>query len=900
MLGDTVSGHARVTVLRGEAGVGKSALLDYVSGQVEGWHVATAAGVESEMELAYSGLHQLCAPMLTRLDRLPAPQRDALATVFGLTAGQVPDRFFVAIGTLSLLADVAERRPLVCLVDDAQWLDQASAQILGFVARRLLVERIALVAAVRTGLGDDVLSGLPELPISGLDDSAARALLLDNVHGPLDATVCDRIVAESRGNPLALLELPRTWNAADLAGGFGLPGSQPVPSRIELSYVTRIRQLPPDSQLLVLIAASEPLGDAALLHRAVEALGLDMAAANPVVDAGLLKLGWRVEFTHPLVRSAAYRAAAPEDRRRVHSVLAEVTDPETDPDRRAWHRARATPGPGEEVAAELERSAGRAQARGGIAAAAAFLQRAVALTVDPARRAQRALAAAGTTLQAGDFDAALGLLAAAEAGSVDEFGRARVALVRGYIAAASDSRADAARLLLDAARRLEPFDLDLARKTYLIAWGVATVTGQRAKEDPRLEICGAIRALPPPLTPRPLDMFLDSLASLILDGLPTAASALQQVAKLLIQIPLEDVLLWGWMATFVNCAIWDHEGWHAIAVRQVQLVRDAGALAMLPAHLSSLGAAVAWTGDFAGAESLVTEAERVAAATRSHYGSYIALQLRALEGREAVASTAIASAINEAGLGRQGMGATQANWAAAVLYNGLGRYDEALAAARQATEDTLEPFISPFALPELVEAAARIGNAELAGDALERLAGTTQPSGTDFALGIEARCRAMLTDGREADELYRDAIHRLSRTRLRPELARAHLVHGEWLRRQGRRVDARERLSTAYDMFLAIGMEAFAERTRRELAATGERVRKRIVAGAPDQLTPQEQQIARLARDGLSNPEIGAQLFLSARTVEWHLRHVFTKVGITSRRQLRAALDQTSGLEATT
>ena len=879
-------------VLRGEAGVGKSALLGYLSDRVAGWQVARAAGVESEMELAYAGLHQLCAPLLEHLERLPVPQRDALATIFGLSSGPAPDRFLVGLATLTLLAEVAEAQPLVCLVDDAQWLDQASAQVLGFVGRRLLAERVALVYAARTGIGDDVLAGLPELSIGGLGDRDARALLLDNVYGPLDAAVCDQIVSESHGNPLALLELPRTWNAAALAGGFGLPGNQPVVSKIEQSYVRRLRQLPANTKLLVLTAAAEPLGDPVLFHRAAQALGVDMAAVSPAVDAGLLKVGGRVEFAHPLVRSAAYRSAAAEDRYRAHRALAKATDAEADPDRRAWHLAQATPGPGEAVAAELERSAGRAQARGGVAAAAAFLQRAVALTVDPARRAERALAAAEASFQAGAFDAALGLLDTAEAGPLDEFQRARMDLVRGHVAFASGLLGEAPALLLQAARRLEPFDLELARRTYLTAWGAAFVaTGYLEGGSVFLEIRRAVQALPRrPGAPHPVDLLLDGLAQLSTDGHAAATPTLQRAANALADVSVEDVLGWGWMATAASNAVWDNDGAHAISARQVQLVRDAGALAELPLHLSALGLASAWIGDFAGAGALMAEADSVSAATGSPAGPWVALRLRALQGTEAEASAAIASAMTQAAAGGK-VFATYAYWAAAVLYNGLARYQEAASAAQQATSNTFEYWVSVWALPELVEAAARVGDTQLARDAFERLAETTQPAGTDFALGIEARSRALLSDGAAADLLYREAIERLGRTRLRPELARAHLLYGEWLRREGRRVDAREQLRTAHDLFLAIGMEAFAERTHRELVATGEKVRKRGPE-TREGLTAQEEQVARLARDGLSNPEIGAQLFLSARTVEWHLRKVFTKLDISSRRQLRVALPE--------
>jgi DNA-binding CsgD family transcriptional regulator len=608
------------------------------------------------------------------------------------------------------------------------------------------------------------------------------------------------------------------------------------------------------------------------------------------VEAGLVEFGGRVRFRHPLVRSVVYRSASYHDRRAVHAALAEVTDPAADPDRRAWHRAQAATGPDEEVAAELERSAGRAQTRGGLAAAAAFLERSVALTADPARLAERILAAAMASMQAGAFGKTLELLATAEAGLLDEFQRARADLVRGSVAFASGFSSDAPPLLLQAARRLEPFDLELARETYLTAWRAAINRGHSAGGDVLPEICRAVRALPPLQgTPRPVDLLIDGLALLGTDGRAAAIPTLQRAAKAHTDMRVEDVLRWG--SVSVNAAVWDDEGMHAVTARHVQLARDAGALAQLPIYLSALGIATAWTGDFASTASLIAEADTVAAAIGSPTAPFTEMRLRSLQGREAEASELIGHTIEQAATGGQGQAANLAHWAAAVLHNSLGRYEEAVQAARQAASDTFDPWIFTWALPELVEAAVRAGDTELAHDGLARLAETTQACGTDWALGVEARCRALLSDGAAADELYREAIDRLGRTQVRTELARAHLLYGEWLRREGRRTDARGRLRTAYDMLAAIGMEAFAERARRELVATGETVRKRSVETVTT-LTAQETSIARLAGDGLTNPEIGARLFLSARTVEWHLRKIFAKLGIGSRRELNAALAQ--------
>ncbi len=705
----------------------------------------------------------------------------------------------------------------------------------------------------------------------------ARALLEGALAAPLDKQVRDLIIAETRGNPLALLELPRGLTTAELAGGFGLPGAAPLADRIEDSYRRQLDALPDQTRQLVQLAAADPSGDQNLVWRAAGRLGIPAQAAGPAEEAGLVEFGLQVRFRHPLARSVAYRSASLAYRRQIHGALAEVTDPLADPDRRAWHRAQAAAGPDEEVAAELERCAGRAQARGGLAAAAAFLERSVALTADPSSRTERILAAAMASMQAGSFGQALELLATADAGRLDEFQHARVGLLRGHVAFASGLGSDAPALLLNAATRLKPFDLELARETYLTAWNAACFTAHLDEGAILVEVSRAVRALPPPgADPGPRDLLLDGLALLITEGHAAAIPVLKRAAEAHAGLPVEEVLRWG--SVSAHGAMWDLEGMHATYVRQVQLIRDAGELAHLPLYLSRLAIATAWMGDFAGAALLIAECHSAAAATGSQIGTYALLRLRALQGAETETSALIA-------------GGTEPyeQWAAAVLYNGLARYEEATTAARQATAEKFDPWMSMWALPELVEAAARGGDAELARDGLERLAETTQPCGIDLPLGLEARCRALLSDGAAADDLYREAVHRLSRTRIRPELARAHLLYGEWLRRQGRRIDAREQLRTAYDMLAAIGMAAFAERARRELIATGETVRKRSTETITT-LTAQEALIAGLARDGLTNPEIGARLFLSARTVQYHLGKTFAKLSISSRRELPAAL----------
>jgi len=892
------AGESRALVVRGDLGVGKTALLGYVVGQASGCVVARAAGVQSEMELAFAGVHQLCAPMLDHLERLPVPQRDALRTALGISPGSPPDRFLVALAVLSLFSEVAEERPLICLVDDEQWLDRASAQVLGFVARRLRAESVGVVFAARTPSGE--VAGLPELVLEGLSEADARLLLDSVLTGPLDARVRDQIVTETRGNPLALLELVRGSTPAELAGGFGLPGTVALSGTIEESFRRRIHALPAETRRLVLLAAADPIGEPLLVWRAAARLGIRAETATPAADAGLLEFEPRVRFRHPLVRSVSYRSASLQERQDVHRVLAEVTDPGLDPDRRAWHRAHAAPGPDEDVAEELERSAGRAQARGGLAAAAAFLERSAMLTPDPTCRVQRLLAAARGKRDVGALDAALGLLVAVEAGPPDAARTAEVEYLRGQIALMQQRGRDAARLLLSAARRLDSLNAELARETHLEALGTAMWAGDLDNSGCVLEAAKAACAAPPGSEPpRVVDVLLDAFALRLTQGYSAAAPTLTRALGLALAPSCtdDDRRLWltGARAGAITALeLWDIESVHALAANLVEFARDTGAVVRLQFGLNTLAWAHLAAGELTAAERVIDEDRVIAEATGNPPLGNAEMTLAAWRGREAPAAALIETALLEAtdrGLGRT---VDFATYSSALLYNGLGRHEIARDAARRAFERDQLGY-GPFVLPELAEAASRTGDTALVRTALEWLSERTRVTPTDWALGIEARIRALLSEGEAAERYYRESIACLGRTRVRAQLARTHLLYGEWLRRERRRGEAREQLRTAYDMLATMGIEAFAERARRELAATGEAAGKRAV-DTRDALTAQEALIARLARDGLSNPEIGARLFISTRTVKYHLRKVFIKLDITSRSQLDRVLPDDSGV----
>jgi DNA-binding CsgD family transcriptional regulator len=876
-------GRGGVLVVHGEAGVGKTALLEYVVEAGRGFRIVRTSGVEAEMELPFAAAQQLCSPFLDLVERLPQPQNEALGVAFGLSSGPPPNPFLVGLAVLGLLSEAAVEQPFLAVVDDAHWLDHASARVLSFVARRLVAEQIVLVFATRQV--DNLLRGLPELLVSPLGHRDARALLESVLPARLDEAVLERIVAETGGNPLALLELPRGLTPTELAGGFGLPATVSVSASIEESFTRRLATLPDDARRLLLVAAADSVGDPALVWRVAERLGIAESAADTVKSDDLLVLGPRVAFRHPLIRSAVYRTATPSERRAVHRALAEATDPEIDPDRRAWHRAQAAPKPDEEVAAELEESAARAQARGGFAAAAAFLEQATALTPDQSRRSGRALAAAQTKLQAGALEDALRLLATAEAGFLTELQLAMAALLRGQTSFAATHSGDAATLLLDAAERYREIDPELARETYLEALTAAIFAGPLAGPGtgPR-EVAAAASVAPPARVARTPDLLLDGFVALHGGTYDSAAPILRQTRSAIEGMSQTDQLRWLWGATVATLHLWDDEGWERLSDLHLRLIRETGRLADLTIALSHRGQMHVFAGELALAASLQEALQEATELTGSPLAPYDTVGLVAMRGREAEARQFFETARADVTGRGEGAGLSFIDWAESVLYNGLGRYADALAAARRVVCHT-DLVTSNWAMPELIEAATRVGAFELAADTDRHLTDRTRASGTDWALGIAVRSHALLAEDGQAEDLYLEAIERLGRTRVAVDLARAHLLYGEWLRRQRRHLDARNELRIAYEMFTDFGMEAFAERARVELSAGGGRARK-LTAETLNPLTPQESEVARLAAQGNTNREIAAQLFISPSTVEYHLHKAFRKLDVKSRTQL--------------
>jgi len=881
-------GDGGVLVVHGEPGVGKTALLEYAIEAGHDYRVARTSGVEGEMELPFAALQQLCSSFLELQERLPQAQCDALGVAFGLIAGPPPNPILVGLAVLGLLSEATEDGPLLTVVDDAQWLDAGSARALMFVARRLLAEKIALVFATRE-LGS-ALTRLPELRVEPLGHRDARSLLESILPAPLDERVLNRIVDETGGNPLALLELPRGLTPTQLAGGFGLPANAPLSASIEESFTRRLAALPYEARRFLLVAAADPVGDPALVSRAAERLGIPEGTAIAVESEGLLTFGPAVVFRHPLVRSAAYRAFGLKERREIHRALAEATDPDIDPDRRAWHRAQATAAPDEDVAAELERSAVRAQGRGGLAAAGVFLERAAALTPDPSRRAERAFAAAQTMFQAGALDDALGLLAAAETGILSDLEHARTDLLRAQITFVATHGSDAPLLLLEAARRLSSLDPSLSRDTYLDALSAALFAGRLARPGgSALDIAQAARTAPAPARePRGSDVLLDALTTLLSGSYEAAMPMLRRAAgAFATDRSASEQMRWIWLATIASVQLWDDAIWEALSERHIMIARRTGALGDLPLALTQRIYLHLLTGELDAAASLVEEIQRATETTGSDLAPYAGVGLAALRGRETEAEYLIERTRTEVMRRGEGIGLSVLDWAAAVLYNGLGRYEEACEAALGVAAHDLNP--SMWIMAELIEAAVRAGTPEVAADARRQLGSIARASGTDWVVGIASRSEALLAEGPAAEHLYLEAIDRLGRTRIAVDLARAHLLYGEWLRRERRRADARKELRFAHERFSDFGMEAFAERARIELVATGEHARKRTI-DTSRQLTPQEAQISRLAAKGNTNREIAAQLFISPKTVEYHLGKAFRKLDVKSRAQLSSRI----------
>jgi DNA-binding CsgD family transcriptional regulator len=884
-------GHAGVLVLQGDPGVGKTALLEYVLAAATDLRIVRVGGVEGEMELPYAALHQVCLPLLDRIDRLPAPQAEAVATTFGLRAGPPPPPFLVGLGVLNLLAEAAQELPVLCVVDDAQWLDAASAQILTFVARRLQAESVLMVLTTRVDL--PVLRNLPVLHLRGLSEDDARRLLSTVVHWPLDESVRNAILAEAGGNPLALLELPVGRSPAALAGGYGLLDVLPPAGRIEESFRRRIAELPADDQALLLVAAADPVGDAAVIWRAADTLGIDRAQCGAAEQAGLVTMGIRVTFRHPLVRSAVYSAASQADRRRAHRALAEVTSAVADPDRRAWHLAQAAVAEDETVAMELEASAGRARARGGLAAAAAFLERAAALTADEKRRPDRTLAAAQAKYDAGALDEARILVDRVAAGPPDRLRDAHATHLRGHLAFASGDSAQAPALLLRAAHKFEPVEPTLARDTYLDALTYALLAGRFAGRSDVTAVAADARTAPPAASPeRAADLVLDGLAVLHTDGHTAGVPLVRRALEAFRHDDLApaEALRWLPIACHGSYEVWDDDAWTCLAESHLQHTRANGALVMLPVALNQRVNALLHAGEFDTAACLAAESDAVADATGIARPKYSTAAVAAWRGDEEVAAPLIRDVMETVNKRHEGIGLTLIQYTNAVLNNGLGRWREALAAAELATASRAESAFASWALAELIEAAVRSGDRVKAERALERLVLTTTPSATEWSLGVEARSRALVCETDDANGDFREAIDRLRRSRGVIALARTHQVYGEWLRNRERHAEARTELRKAHEIFTAAGAQAFADRARQELLASGESSVPDPRRSAAAVLTPQEQQIARLARNGRTNPEIGGELFLSARTVEWHLRKVFHKLGITSRRELARVL----------
>jgi DNA-binding CsgD family transcriptional regulator len=872
-------GQSRSLVLVGEAGIGKTALLDRLAGQAGDVRVLRVAGVEAERELAFAAVHQLFSTSTPQVDRLPAPQRAAVRTAFGLDGGSVADRFTIAVGILTLVSDLARERPVLCIVDDEQWVDRASLRVLTFVARRLGSERVGLVFASRVASSE--LRTLPTLRVDGLPRHDAGTLLDSALTGRLDPRVRSQVISETHGNPLALLELPRGATPAELAGGFALPGVLALSHRIEATYRRQLQRVPAPARQWLVIAAADPLGDPATLWSATEGAGLDSETAAAAIGTGLVEVDTTVRFRHPLARSAVYRAADLDQRRAAHRALAAATDPGVDPDRRAWHRAQAAATPAEDVAAELEAAAARARARGGYTASSAFLERSAALTPDRAERARRLLAAAEANWDAGTLPRALELLDAAEVVPDDDLHRGRVLRIRGQVSLELHRPRQAVDNLLAAADLLVRQDPDDASATYLEALFAAIWAGEHDGWD----IARVANAIPRDATSSDLlvDLVLRGLRTRVIDGYAAAVPLLRSALAAVSADPSYARL--GLFRAGLSLAmdLWEDRSWRLLSRRFAATARDHGALTTLMITLRFSAFNQIAEGDLAGAEHSLAEVREITAALGATHNVNAEVVLAAWRGDEE-RTLALSAEVRHLDTGGLMTKAVNADHADAVVHNANGRFDAALAAARRAF--AREPYpIGPLVVSELADAASRTGETDELRRAAGWLAVRERAAPGDWVHGVSERVRGLMSTDTAAEPHYRASIEHLSRTLLRAELARSQLAYGEWLRRQGRRGDARRQLQDAHELFDGMGAAGFAARATRELQAAGygrlERTSESTVT-----LTAQEAQVAALARAGLTNPEIGQRLFISPRTVQYHLRKVFIKLGITSREHL--------------
>jgi DNA-binding NarL/FixJ family response regulator len=879
-------GRSGALVVRGEAGIGKSALLTYAAEQAAGLRVLRGTGIETESEFPFAVVHQLLAPVADHIDAIPPRQRAALRGAFGLGPAVDEDRFLISLAVLNVLAETAASGPLLCLVDDAQWLDGASADTLTFAARRVEAEGIVLLFAARDS--GFAAPGLPELPLAGLAAGEADSLLTERAAVPLAAEVRDRLVADTLGNPLALAELATSLPADQLAGRVPLPDRLPVGTDIGQLFGDRVRRLPADASTMLLVAAADDTGELRVILRAAAALGVEAGALDVAETAGLVSIDAPIlAFRHPLVRSVVYQDATFQQRQAVQRALADVLDTDEDADRRAWHLANAAIGPDETAADALHRSAEHARRRGGHAAAATAYERAAALTAATESRAERLADAAEAAWLAGQPDRARKAIDATVPLAVAPVLRARVEHLRGSLEAACGVPASAYAVLVGGAELVS--SLDPARAAQMlteagqIAWGTGDLprlveAARRLGELPGADGTVALGA-----------QIVTGLASFLHGDTAAATVRLRDAADLARAASDPKALM---LSAAGVMFLGDDTRALDLFTTAVAAARAAAAGALIPTLLAPLATLEAWTGRYAAASANVSEGLRLAEETgqdnpAAHLRGVLAW-LAAVRGREQECRDAANATLSHAIGHRLGPHAAIASWALALLDLGGGRYAPALdrlSALASAGPGDGHPVISVFASADLVEAATR-SNQEAAGQAaLARLDAWSSHTTAPWALALVARCRGLLASGVEQDEHFTEAL-RLHSQGGRPfDTARTELVYGEALRRRRRRTDARPHLRAAHETFQRLDTTPWAELARRELRATGETARKRDPSTST-QLTPQELQIARFVADGATNRTIADHLFLSPRTVDYHLHKVFTKLGLTSRGEL--------------